>query len=66
MVKFRLNIFFVIAIVCILLLVGYLWLVLLPAFEGSMQYQGVRIAVITMTAFLALSVLLLIMSMKTE
>lgn len=66
MAKFRLNIFFVIAIVCVLVLVGYLWFVLLPVFEGSLEYVGIRYAVILLTAFLVLSVVLLIMSMTTK
>lgn len=63
MVKFRLNIFFVMAILCILVLVGYLWLVLLPIFEGSLEYAQIRRIVTFSTALLLLSAILLTMSM---
>lgn len=63
MVKFRLNIFFVIAILCVLVLIGYLWLVLLPIFEGSLEYARIRRTVTFLTALLLLSAVLLTMSM---
>ncbi|HDJ04837.1 hypothetical protein DRO29_04730 [Candidatus Bathyarchaeota archaeon] len=63
MVKFRLNIFFVMAILCILVLIGYLWLVLLPIFEGSLEYAQIRRIVTFSTALLLLSAVLLTMSM---
>jgi len=75
LVKFRLNIFFVMAILCILVLIGYLWLVLLPIFEGSLEYvllpifEGsleytqIKRIVTFSTALLLLSAVLLTMSM---
>jgi len=63
LVKFRLNIFFVMAILCILVLIGYLWLVLLPIFEGSLEYTQIKRIVTFSTALLLLSAVLLTMSM---
>jgi hypothetical protein len=38
----RINIFYIIAAVCCLLLVVYAWFMFLPTYEGSPQYADVK------------------------
>ena len=67
MAKFRFNIFFIISIICTLLLVGYLWIVFLPLFEGAFEYDAIRNITIFITLLLMASAALTLFQMrKTE
>jgi len=63
LVKFKFNIFFAISIVCIFLLIGYIWLFFLPVFEGSLEYDTIRNIVIVITILLAVSSVLTFLQM---
>jgi len=63
MVKFKFNIFFVVSIVCISLLIGYIWLFFLPVFEGSLEYDTIRNIVMVITILLAISGVLTFLQM---
>ncbi|RLI36583.1 hypothetical protein DRO55_03260 [Candidatus Bathyarchaeota archaeon] len=62
MVKFKFNIFYVISIICILLLIGYFWFNFLPSFEGTLQYEEVRNVIILITIFLSIAIVLVLLS----
>jgi len=63
LVKFRFNIFFVISLVCISLLIGYIWLYFLPIFQGSLEYDAIKTVVIVITILLAISGVLTFLQM---
>ena len=52
MARLKVNIFYVIAAICSLALVGYAWLVFLPSFQGGAEYASVRYVVIIVTVLL--------------
>ncbi|MFQ6095301.1 MAG: hypothetical protein ACE5NN_04080 [Candidatus Bathyarchaeia archaeon] len=64
MAKFKFNIFFFISIICTLLLVGYLWAVFLPLFEGTLEYDVIRNVIIFITMLLFASVILTVLQMR--
>lgn len=66
MVKFKFNIFFVISVVCILLLIGYIWLVFMPMLEGAYEYQAIKNIGIVITILLAISAVLTFLQMVTR
>jgi len=66
MAKFKVNIFFVISIICISLLIGYLWFIFLPVFEGSNEYEAIRYMIGIMTALLLIAALLILISLKVQ
>jgi hypothetical protein len=41
--------------VCTLVLIGYLWLVFLPLFESSFEYESVRVIIIFLTVILIIT-----------
>jgi len=65
--KFKINIFYVISSVCSLILVGYSWLVFLPAFKDTAEYTAVQNIVILLTVLLvAVSGMQVYLSVKRE
>jgi len=58
LVKFRFNIFFVISIICIFLLIGYIWFVFLPTLEGALEYDAIRTIAVIITVLLVISAVL--------
>lgn len=63
MVKFRFNIFYFISIVCLFLLIGYVWFSILPLFSGYLEYNTVRSLAILVTALLGVSILAILLQM---
>jgi len=61
--KFKFNVFYAISIVCIWLLIFYVWLVFLPVFEGSLEYEAIRTIVVVITILLAISAVLTTLQM---
>jgi len=55
MAKFRVNIFYVIASVCSLFLVIYIWLIFLPLYEGTVAYEYVKNMAFVLTILLLVS-----------
>lgn len=66
MVKFKFNIFFVISIICIFLLIGYIWFVFLPTLEGALEYGAIKTIAIIITILLAISAVLTSLQMVTS
>ena len=66
MAKFRINIFFVISLVCLLILIGYLWIIFLPSFERSINYEAVKVIVTIVTILLSISGILIFLLMRVE
>ncbi len=66
MARFKFNIFYVISIVCILLLIGYIWIIFLPIFEGSLEYDAIRSIAILITILLAISTVLTLFQMMEK
>jgi len=66
MVRFKFNIFYVISIICILLLIGYFWFSFLPRIEGTLQYEEVRNVIILITIFLSIAIVLVLLSMMVR
>ena len=66
MVKFKFNIFYVMSMICILLLIGYFWFSFLPSFEGTLQYERVRNVIILITIFLSIAMVLILSMMVRE
>ncbi len=66
MVKFKFNIFYVISIICILLLIGYFWFSFLPNFEGTLQYEWVRNLIIFLTIILSIAIVSTLLSMMVR
>lgn len=65
--RFKINIFYVISSVCSLVLVGYSWLVFLPAFKDTAEYAAVQNMVILLTVLLvAVSGMQIYLSVKRE
>ena len=62
MVRFKFNIFYVISIICILLLIGYFWFSFLPRIGGTLQYEEVRNVIILITIFLSIAIVLVLLS----
>jgi len=58
----RLNIFHVFSIVCVFLLIGYLWLVYLPLYIGAEAYTGVKTMVTVVSIMLAAAAVLIVLS----
>ena len=52
MAKFRVNIFYVIASICSLFLVIYIWLIFLPLYEGTVAYEYVKNMAFVLTILL--------------
>jgi len=55
MAKFKINIFYVIASICSLLLVVYIWLIFLPLYEGTVAYEYVKNIAFVLTILLLAS-----------
>lgn len=66
MAKFKFNIFFVISIVCIFLLIGYLWFFFLPTFEGALEYDTIKNVTMIITAILVISAVLTFLQMMVS
>jgi hypothetical protein len=64
--KFKFNIFFLISIICILILVGYLWIVFLPTYERTLEYDAMRNVIILITAMLSVSAVLTLLQMTVK
>jgi len=55
MAKFKINIFYVIASICSLLLVMYIWLIFLPLYEETAAYEYVKNIAFILTILLLAS-----------
>ncbi|RJS89443.1 hypothetical protein CW705_07560 [Candidatus Bathyarchaeota archaeon] len=55
MARSEINIFYIISFLCSILLIGYIWLVFLPAFENSVAYDSIRNVAFLVTALLLVS-----------
>ncbi len=56
MAKFKINIFYVIASICSMFLVIYIWLVFLPLYEGTVTYEYVKNIAFVLTILLIASI----------
>ncbi len=67
MAKLKVNIFYVFAATCILLLAAYFWVSYLPQISGSPQYEGIRNMVILLTVILiALAAIQIFLAIERE
>ena len=66
MVRFKFNIFFLISIICTLVLVGYLWIGFLPTYERTLEYEVMRNVIILITALLSVSAVLTLLQMTVK
>ena len=51
----KVNVFYMIAAVCSLLLVAYAWFMFLPTYEGELEYYFVRNIIMVLTVLLLIS-----------
>ena len=66
MAKFKFNIFFLISIICTLILIGYLWIIFLPTYERTLEYDVMRNVIILITALLSVSAVLTLLQMTVR
>jgi len=70
MPKSQINVFYMISLICTLILICYVWFVLLPQFESLIEYQSIRASVLLIIAMLfaaaALQVFLLLKPPKQQ
>ncbi len=64
--KPRLNIFYIISVVCIFILIGYLWLVFLPTLWGALEYESIKLIVIMITLLLFVAAVLILITMMMK
>lgn len=62
MKKAKLNIFYVFSVIFLLVLIGYLWLVFLPAYTGAEVYASVKTMVAVVSIMLAAAAVLIMLS----
>jgi len=51
----KVNVFYVISLICTLILIVYAWFIFLPQFEGASEYQAVRTLVLFIIFLLLIS-----------
>ncbi|MCD6470170.1 hypothetical protein J7L29_05165 [Candidatus Bathyarchaeota archaeon] len=55
MPKYKVNVFYVISLICTLILIVYSWFIFLPQFEGTLEYQAVRTLILFIILLLLIS-----------
>lgn len=60
----KINIFYLFSVICTLLLIGYLWLVVLPLFQGTNVYATIRNLIIVLSLSLGAVVILVVYMSK--
>ncbi len=55
MTRFQINIFYAVSFICSLLLISYIWLVFLPIFEDTSEYEFIRNVSFIITVLLLVS-----------
>ncbi len=66
MPKYRINIFYVISLICTFILIGYIWFIFLPQFEGTMEYQAIKTIVLFIIFLLFISIGIQLFLLKTQ
>ncbi len=66
MPKYRVNIFYVISLICTFVLMGYIWFIFLPYFEGTLEYQAIKTIALFVILLLFLSAGIQLFLIRTQ
>lgn len=67
MSRFRINIFYGVAFILSIVLIGYIWLIFLPSFQHVSRYESIRTIALIVTILLLVSAIIqLYLSIRIE
>ena len=64
--RVKLNVFYVISLICTLILIVYVWFIFLPQFEGALEYQAVKTIVLFIIFLLLISLGIQLFLLKSK
>ena len=64
MPQYKINVFYLISIICMLLMIGFMWFVYLPSFEGFPVYEFVKNLSLVITILFSIAIILTLLRIR--